>query len=215
MARKPGRAPVSEIRYDGTTGDPTVISYDPGSTTGWALMSVHPEALVKPDVRILSNVEHMSFGQFVGTEYAQVDEMLALAAEWPGAALIIEDFVLRRFDAGREVLSPVRITAAFRYGLSRGLIATRDKEGSFNHEASSWSAGRIARSQQASLAMTTMTDERLQRVGFYERTSGKPHARDALRHTITFLKRLKENSKLRKEVFPYLDDVVTPSREAS
>jgi hypothetical protein len=196
MASKPGRKPADLIEYDGTTGDPTVIAYDPGAVTGWALMSVHPDALLYPDFKILANVTAFAFGQFVGNEFVQVDEMVRLAALYPGAALVVEDFVLRQFNMGREVLSPVRLTAGFRYAISRGISAEKSEEdGPFKYEQEQWRIGRIVRVQQPALAMTTMTDDRLRRLGYYERTAGQAH------------KRLKENDKLRKEVFPLLDYV--------
>ena len=50
--------------------------------------------------------------------------------------------------------------------------------------------------QQPSLAMSTMTDERLKLaeqsakgLGFHSSTAGLPHARDAARHGLTFARR--------------------------
>ena len=48
--------------------------------------------------------------------------------------------------------------------------------------------------QQGSLAMTAITDERLKRMGLYTPLSGKEHARDAVRHNLTWLKRAKKLS---------------------
>lgn len=206
MTRRVDRA--EQACYDGTTGDPTVLAFDPGATTGWALMSVHPEALVLPDVRIFDNVHHFAYGQFTGSEFDQVDRMVELVRGWPGAAIVCEDFVMRRFDAGREVLSPVRLSAAFRYACSRGLLVVHSADGSLSYDISKSEIGRGSRIQQPSLAMTTITDDRLKRLGYYERTAGKPHARDATRHVFTFFKRLKENEILRKGVFPDLDSTV-------
>jgi hypothetical protein len=179
------RVVLPEIVYDGTTGDATVVAYDPGGVTGWAVFSVHPVSLIRPEYKVLENVTHFTCGQFIGTEFAQATAMIELAREWPGAALVVEDFLLRKFDASRNLLSPVRLTAAFRYTL-----LSVDK--------------RAAHMQQPSLAMTTMTDERLKATGYFERTVGVPHARDAVRHCLTFLKRLKMQPELLRSTFPAL-----------
>jgi hypothetical protein len=55
------------------------------------------------------------------------------------------------------------------------------------------------------LAKTTMTDERLRDLGLYEQTVGKEHGRDALRHALTFWKRVKTQPALRREVFPSIE----------
>jgi hypothetical protein len=132
---------------------------------------------------ILDNVTHWACGQFVGSEFEQVDQMLDLADDWPGAALLCEDFVLRRFDASRAVLAPVRLNAAFRYSIARD---------------------RRVHLQNPQLALTAITDARLKAFGYWENTEGEVHARDAIRHALTFLKRLKTQPKLLKETFPAL-----------
>jgi hypothetical protein len=191
MAKVP-RLEIPDVLYDGSSGDPTLIAYDPGGVTGWALMTIASDALSDPDYKIMQNIQHFSCGQFLGTEFSQVDQMVALAEDWPGAGLVIEDFILRVNDRGREVLSPVRITSAFRWAMSHA------------HSYVDGQEGRPVRIQQPSLAMTTMTDDRLKALRYHERTAGMPHARDATRHVITFAKRLKEDVRLRSAVFPAL-----------
>lgn len=186
---------LDEVLYDGADADATVVWFDPGGVTGWSVFSVHPDALTNPEFRILDNISHWACGQFVGPEADQVDQMVDLARTWPGAAIGCEDFILRKVLRGRELLAPVRMNAAFSYAMKRGLVAD-PKLGRQRLVEIEY--------QQASLAMTTMTDDRLKRLGFYERTVGKEHARDAVRHGITFLKRLKENHFLRSRVFPKL-----------
>lgn len=204
MARRAGRPSADEILYDGTTGDPTVVWFDPGGVTGWAVFSVHPDSLLDPSFRILENVTHWACGQLTGGEFAQVDQMVDLARTWPGAAIGCEDFVLRKFAGGRELLAPVRLNAAFSYAMKRGLTSERDGRTGERKPAIDRGGYVTIHYQQASLAMTTMTDDRLKALGYYERTIGLQHARDAVRHNITFLKRLKEKPLLRKEVFPDL-----------
>jgi hypothetical protein len=175
----------AEIVYDGTTGDPTVVAFDPGGVTGWAVFSVHPESLLDPTLKVMHNITHFACGQFIGSEFAQVDEMLQLSADWPGGSFVVEDFILQKFDSSRELLSPVRLTAAYRYNMSR-------------------QQGVIVKVQPRSLAFTTFDDARLRAMGFWEQTTGQVHARDSIKHGLTWLKRLKTNVRLRLEVFPQL-----------
>lgn len=179
-------ADEAEMLYDGSgDGDPTVVWFDPGGVTGWALFSVHPDSLTDPDCPIMSNITHKSWGQLIGTEMQQVDQMVELASGWPGAAIGVEDFIVRQYNMSREFLAPVRLTAAFSYTISR------------QYKAKVWK-------QQPSLAKTTITDDRLKSMGFWSQTEAMPHARDGIRHSLTFLKRLKSQRNLLKEVFPAL-----------
>lgn len=181
---------MSEVLYDGTSGDPTVISYDPGGTSGWAVFSVHPDALVYPDVKVFHNFTHQAWGEFTGSEFEQVDAMVELALAWPGAALVTEAFVMYDRSMGRKdenLWSLVRLNTALRYGLYREEKGIRPMQ-----------------KQTASLAKTTVTDERLKSWGFWEQTTGRPHARDAIRHNVTFLRRLKAQRSLLRAVFPAL-----------
>lgn len=177
---------MSEVLYDGTSGDPTVVWYDPGGTSGWSVFSVHPDALTDPEVRVLDNITHFACGQFTGSEFDQVDQMIELADAWPGAALGTEHFILQQFRKDENLLVLVRLNAAFRYEMRRH---GRDRK---------------VHRQNAQLAMTTVTDKRLQAWGYAERSRGLPHARDSIKHNITFLRRLKTNPALLAETFPKL-----------
>lgn len=173
-----------DLCYDGTGGDPTVIAYDPGGVTGWSLFSVHPDALTDPECLVLDNVTHWACGEFNGDEYKLVDQMLQLADDWPGAALLTEDFVPQQFNQSRAFLAPVRLNAAFAYEIGR--------------ERRVWY-------QLSSLAMLTITDARLRSLGrYWHDTEGMKDARAATKHALTFLKRLKTQPKLLKQAFPNL-----------
>lgn len=185
MATRRASVEPPEVRYDGTTGDATVVAFDPGGVTGWAVFSVHPDALLDPTLKVMHNITHWAAGQFTGSEFTQVDEMVALSLDWPGASYLVEDFVLRKFDASRELLAPVRLTAAYRWAMSRHADA-------------------LVKVQPSSLAFTTITEERLKAMGFWEVTAGKKDARSAVQHALTWLKRLKTDVRLRMEVFPQL-----------
>jgi hypothetical protein len=54
--------------------------------------------------------------------------------------------------------------------------------------------------QNASMAKSTATDERLKDAGLYR--PGMLHAVDAMRHATTFLRRARADSKLREKAFP-------------
>jgi hypothetical protein len=143
-----------------------VIALDPGGTTGWALIQVHPEAMGgDPGVPVLSNIEFWTAGQFTGKQDNQIDEILELVGSWPNARLVTEQFVLRQMNA---LLDPVEINAILRWAVRP----------------------RYWVQQQANLAMSTVTDDRQKAWGFW--IPGQEHARDAVKHGITFLKRRKE-----------------------
>lgn len=143
-----------------------VITIDPGGTTGWSLFQVHPDAMNgDPDFRVLDNIEWWTAGQFTGRQDKQIDEIIELVNSWPAARLVTEQFVLRQLNAE---LSPVEINATLRW-------AVRPRY---------WVP------QQASLAMSTVTDARQKAWGYW--VPGQEHARDAVKHNITYLKRRKE-----------------------
>lgn len=149
----------------------TALSFDPGGTTGWSIIAVHPEAVGgDPDVKILDNVEFWTCGELIGSEFDQVDEMVELVERWPAARLVIEDFVLRVKSPDKGILSPVRIT----FGVELGCRP------------------RYFVKQAPALAMSTITDDRQKEMGFW--VPGKPHARDATKHSLTFLKRMRERA---------------------
>lgn len=143
-----------------------VLALDPGGTTGWCVMCVHPDAMTgDPEFRVMDNVLWWTAGEFTGNQDDQIDEIVALIASWPSARIVTEDFVLRQMNA---VLAPVEINATLRWAIRP----------------------RYYVKQQASLALTTVTDDRQKDWGFW--VPGKEHARDAVKHAITYLKRRKE-----------------------
>lgn len=153
----------------------TTIWFDPGQVTGWAVLGVWPEALTDPEVKILPNVAAWSAGQFTGSERDMVSSMVELVSAWSERSHVgYEDFILRKFSMGRELLAPVRVSARFEDRME--------------------SAGRAAQlvpPQAPSLALGSVTDARLKAWGFWNPLPGKPHARDAVRHAVTYLRRYK------------------------
>lgn len=193
-----GRAPEKQRPRlpDAPRHKATVLALDPGGTTGWSVMSFHAVALFDPEVPVLENIEFWQHGQIdCGTlkgnrgtsgvgdiedgvsthgEAAGVNEIISLIRAWPGAAVVIEDFIIRQTNQSRDFLSPVRITAAinqYMYNQKRHMYY-----------------------QQPALAKTAATDDRLKLWKLYDRSGGLNHARDADRHAITFANRVKQNA---------------------
>lgn len=161
-----------------------MIAFDPGGTTGWALLQVHRAALESSDFSVLDNILFRAQGQFTGGENSQAREMYALIEAWDGpeTVVVIEDFILRTALKNRDVLSPVRITAKIDLLLEP--------------------SGRRMYFQQPAMAKKTATDERLKDWGLYVAEGGLEHARDAMRHAITFIRRTKEQPRLRSIAWP-------------
>jgi len=173
------KAPVRPGDMDLPSDVYTTIWFDQGGSTGWAVVSVWAEAVTLPEYSILRNIIAWSAGEFIGSEGSQTDQMMELVKAWEDNADSIgyEDFILRKFLPGRELLSPVRIGARF--------------------EDRMYTSGRmslLAPCQLAALAMKTISDERLKVWGFWPPLVGQEHARDALRHCLTYLKRIREAS---------------------
>lgn len=143
-----------------------VLALDPGGTTGWAIFQVHPDAMGgDPDFPVMDNVEWWTAGEIEGEQPDQLDQLVALINEWPAARLVTEQFKVRSIQA---LLDPAEINAALKW-------AVRPRYFVF---------------QNPDMAMKTVTDDRQKSWGYW--IPGKPHARDAVKHAITFLKRRKE-----------------------
>jgi hypothetical protein len=164
----------------------TCIGLDPGGTTGWCVIRIHDIAMRSSEYRILENVASWSCGEIQGTLGHQIDKLVDLVDAWPDAEIVCEDFLLRQMSGGRTLLDPVRITEPLKWWLERGGRRAWDVE-----EGEDWKP-RELHLQQPSLAMTSMTDERLAEAGVFNLTKGQPHARDAMRHGLTFARRRKQ-----------------------
>jgi hypothetical protein len=158
----------------------TCISLDPGGTSGWCVLRIHLLAMISNEYRILDNIVSWAAGQIKGTVGHQIDKLVDLVDAWPEAELVCEDFYLRQLRGGPELLDPVRITEPLKWWLERGGVRAWDVE-----EGEDWKP-RELHMQQPALAMTTITDERLRSFGVLHLTNGQPHARDAMRHALTF-----------------------------
>jgi hypothetical protein len=186
---------------------PAVLAIDPGGTTGWCVLQVHPAALVDDRYSILGNIQLMTAGEVTGSEARQVYELLNMAREWPSAAIVVEDFILRNFQQSRDLLAPVRITAALKWSLWCGLTVgdkTANKVSTFPDRPI-----RPVYTQTPEEAKTTCSDERLKSWHLYAASS--PHARDAKRHALLFMRRTKAKRGLRELAWPAVYSQVTAS----
>jgi hypothetical protein len=141
--------------------------------------------MTSPQYRILENMAGWAVGQINGSINHQIDKLVDLVDAWPEAEVVCEDFQLRQLRGGRELLDPVRITQPLAWWLERGGRRAWDVE-----EGEDWKP-RELHLQQPALAMTTITDDRLKAFGVLHLTAGQPHARDAMRHALTFARRRK------------------------
>lgn len=161
------------------------IGLDPGGATGWCVLQIYEIAMQVPDYRILENVAAWSAGEVKGSIERQVDKLVDLVDAWPDAEVVCEDFLLRQMAGGRDLLDPIRITSPLKWWLECGGRRAWDVE-----EGEDWKP-RELHLQQPALAMSTITDARLRAFGILDLTARQPHARDAMRHALTFARRRK------------------------
>lgn len=164
-------------------------AYDPGGTTGWAHVWLPTACLAPGGPSILQSIE-FEVGQLAGSDRRQGRGLATQLGDFVGP-VVIEDFILRKFSAGRDLLAPVRMIARIEQIIELLLEYGYEPE----------DRGRVLRvyKQLPALAKSTCTDERMRRWGIW--TPGKPHANDALRHAVTFLRRCLVDGGLAAEAF--------------
>lgn len=137
-----------------------VFCVDPGVTTGWALL----RGLALPQDE---NSIDMLCGQFMGSEDQQALDMAKIIDTIGKCVVVIEDFVPQQLNKDRHFLSPIRVTAKLELLLyQRNLQCTK---------------------QMPSTAKATIKDDYMREIGLW--TPGQPHANDAVRHGLLFLRR--------------------------
>jgi hypothetical protein len=167
-----------------------VLAYDPGGTTGWAVMCVKPRDLVSDKPINKRLLRHFAHGQIVGDEMVQVDQLVEMVDIWPHAAVVGESFVQRIRNTGLETdpaYSPVRINAVLKWWL-----ATED---------------RFLYKQTPAMAKERWTNDRLDTAKLSpEGGHGTRHARDGVRHAALFLGRARDQKGLRHKAWPQFFD---------
>jgi hypothetical protein len=162
-----------------------LLAIDPGGTTGWAHFWIPTANLLGRSLDILEDVEY-DCGQLTGSEPEQAMQIRPMLEEMSGTGPVIcEDFILRQFRQDAALLSPVRLMAMIEF-----MVSLINEPPPF-------------KKQQPSLAKSTATDERLKDWGLWEK--GAPHARDAIRHGVTFLRRAKTDNRLRNWAWPHVN----------
>lgn len=185
---------MSEYKYKRDNRNPLddyvyVAAFDPGGITGWTVMGVKTRELIDPMHPLHEAVDFIDYGEIHsghgdGSEVAAqhpslnmygenvaVAEMLEIIDKFPTAAVVFEDFILdvNKANMGRELLTPVRLIAAFSFGYH-----VEEFPGRFFI-------------QNRSPVKTTMTDARLKELGLYEQHP-RDHIRDSTRHAFYFLR---------------------------
>lgn len=164
---------------------PRVLWIDPGDITGVSCVWFDPAALfagLKTPRCILA----WSSRQISGAEDLQIDQIMKIVAELggpTGLAVGCESFVMQQFNMSDSFLAPVRLRAKLEFGLHRG---TKD-------ETDGVVRRRKVATQSASDAKNTITDQRLKIMQMY--TPGPDHIRDATRHCLLWLRRLRSDGR--------------------
>jgi hypothetical protein len=147
------------------------VAIDPGGTTGLAVL--HTPADRPPQFTVAQFKTWASYSP----ETAHLAGVIRHYVRIPGTVVVVEDFSIRNVKAQGANrnwgLQPVAITAALQGFLLAYDLPTDD-----------WQF------QTAGLAMSSFPDQRLMSVApiWIEATRGQGHARDAVRHLLTYLK---------------------------
>lgn len=169
-----------------------IIGVDPGVTTGIAVAALQGKEVGSLNEAYVE-MGQLSYG-FSGNGFDIIESASAEEGEAKVAAeiaqlvrttvlhgsrvvLVIEDFVVRRFDSSREFLSPVRITARIQQELFNDTICQ----------------GVTVAMQSPSDAKQTCTDERMKKWGIQSKTHKDRHGLDAARHCVLFIRKLMAN----------------------
>ncbi len=149
----------------------TFVAIDPGGTTGLAVL--HVPQTRPPQFTVAQFKTWASYAPETMQLAAQIRQY---ARKW-NTIVVVEDFSVRNVraqGANRNWgLQPVAITAAL-----QGFL------GAYDIPTDHWQF------QTPALAMSSFPDQRLMQVApiWIEHTKGQQHARDAVRHLLTYLK---------------------------
>lgn len=188
----------------------TIVSFDPGETTGWSVMRITAGALYDRRVPVQEALHFWTHGQVdTGSQMQVVSDEVLLSgepagvrlleqivdAQFPsslvprGVAVVFEGFILRTQNKKPEALSPVRVMARLEQLL--------------------WEADNVTiRKQQPGQAKGTVTDDRLKNWGMHVGGHAERHARDADRHALYFLRDMRSKPTLIKTAFPVVAEAL-------
>lgn len=180
-----------ELEYEDNGGRGlVVVSFDPGVTTGWAVHRLDLDSLKAKGfaATIYGSSSGFATGQIGGdgsdaAEFNMVDIMMDIVragyvlGDYENGdlfAIVMEDFVLRRPEAARSLLAPVRVYSRFE---DRLYMVGRETDVRLPYVK-----------QSPADAKNVVSDLRLQRWNVYR--PGMEHARDAQRHGILFARKV-------------------------
>lgn len=178
-----------------------ILAFDPGGTTGWGHLILDRRAFSRPEHKALKYLKHWECGELTGSENEQVEQASRLIwrakfGDMPyntttdvvssGLSvpdILSEDFELTQRVGGHNLLSPVRINAKLDW------------------VCHTW--GQHLNLQKRSMR-TAITAERLRAFGFtspfrkggnWSTTGNGKDAFASMQHAVTWLRRVKENSR--------------------
>lgn len=171
-----------------------IFGVDPGVTTGYSLLLFDlAEGVPLPgDDRIRVFQGQLSYGGsgnakdlIANPEGAFIEQKICYelanlftvaSTHCHPSVLVIEDFIIRKQNSTRDFLAPVRITS----GLLQEVFAK----------------GLNVVFQSPADAKSVCTDKRMDKWGYTIKTQKDRHSRDALRHSVLYLRKLSEKPKL-------------------
>jgi hypothetical protein len=163
---------------------PRIYWVDPGDVSGVACIWFDPVRLFA-GYRTARCILAWAESYVSGPEDVQVAHMMGHVASLggpTGLAVGVESFVPQQLNMSSSFLSPVRIRSKIEFGLHQGV---KEYDGEVRH--------RLINTQSASEALSTITDNRLKLMGLY--TPGPDHIRDATRHCILWLRKLRQDGR--------------------
>lgn len=185
---------------------PRVFWIDPGTHTGWACVWFDPDVLFDPEKKPSRAVVAWWAGMVVGPELSHIDYLMArLRMEGVGGEGLCtgyEDFIVHSVKKDRTFLSPARVGFGFEWALHRG---QREPDGVFRR--------RKCPPPQAPVdALSVITDQRLKLWQMY--LPGAEHPRDATRHCLLWIRRLKGMGEELYDYWHFMDPDAGEEREA-
>lgn len=177
--------------------DTFIVGVDPGVTTGVSVIGFENvyDAPLPSEVEVWGSTQ-FSYGGSGNSEdilgddkdieqtiSKMVGDIAKYLSQFGDVIVSIEDFIIRKMNTSRDFLAPVRITAGIRQEI-------------FGEE----SIGFV--SYTPADAKAICNDKRMDLWGYEIRTQKDRHSRDADRHAVLTLRRIKENPRLLHDLLP-------------